>query len=189
MTHHPPTHPPTCSVHEALDRINADVTVPCAHVAGGEERVQLAVALTHKLRRTGYDVMEEAEGFARALHNECACSTQMNGCRRLRSVHRLAGWLADHRPQSNPSAKTTTGGVGSAACQAGALLFLSRVDRAMYISRGRGLEELLTDHRIDQVGWFGDGLGRCRRVAVVCGTAAAGDCSCPCLFSFSSPPP
>jgi len=94
-----PTHPPTCSVHEALDRINADVTVPCAHVAGGEERVQLAVALTHKLRRTGYDVMEEAEGFARALHNECACSTQMNGCRPQRSVHRLAGWLT---PAPNP---------------------------------------------------------------------------------------
>lgn len=60
-------------LHETLDRINADVKVPCASVPGGEERVQLAAALVHKLRRTGYDVLEEAEGFARALHNECAC--------------------------------------------------------------------------------------------------------------------
>jgi hypothetical protein len=59
-------------IHEALDRINADVTAPCPSHASGEERVQLAVALTHKLRRTGYDVMEEAEAFARALHDECA---------------------------------------------------------------------------------------------------------------------
>jgi hypothetical protein len=60
-------------VHEALDHVNADVRTPCAAVPGGEERVQLVVALAHKLRRTRYDVMEEAEGFARALHDECAC--------------------------------------------------------------------------------------------------------------------
>ncbi|TFJ86422.1 hypothetical protein NSK_002079 [Nannochloropsis salina CCMP1776] len=42
-------------------------------------------------------------------------------------------------------------GVGDAACHTGALLFLSRVDRTMYVSRGRGLEAILTDDRIDEV--------------------------------------
>ena len=64
-----------------------------------------------------------------------------------------------YRSTINRPTDRTTGGVGSAACQTGALLFLSRVDRAMYISRGRGLEGLLTDHRIDKVrfvlgGWL-----------------------------------
>ena len=60
-----------------------------------------------------HDAVDEAEGFARSLHDN---------------------W-----------------GVGYAHCQNGALLFLSRVDRIIYISRGKGLERLLTDNRIDKI--------------------------------------
>ena len=113
------------AVHEMLDTIRGELKVPCpgGKEGGGEggqappqeqqKGLQVGVALVHKLKRTKHDVVEEAEGFARALHGM---------------------W-----------------GVGDAACQNGVLLFLSRVDRTMYISRGKGVENLLTDDRIDQV--------------------------------------
>ena len=54
-------------------------------------------------------------------------------------------------PAPTPLRPICAGGIGSATCLNGALLLISRTDRILYIERGAGLNDLLTDKRIHDV--------------------------------------
>jgi hypothetical protein len=47
--------------------------------------------------------------------------------------------------------RARAGGVGHKPCNTGALLFLSIADRAMYISKGSGMDDVLTHTRLSHV--------------------------------------
>jgi hypothetical protein len=64
-------------VLEELDRINTNLTVPCSGAPEGSERVQLGVAVVHKMRPTGESTGQEAVAFAEGLFHECECTAAL----------------------------------------------------------------------------------------------------------------